>query len=316
MTERDDYTPRFYVAPRDPATDLDLTTLQSVYDQHPDVVATEMVARRPGFRRDEETVLAVDVAHIDRVTPLARQARQLSDYPVGDLACFNVDFSREFRYCLETGADPTPASELSTLRLSVPVTETSNDVYGELSVADDTVTGSPTDLLTAVQGALDAHDPDVLVCSTSEIVPTLHEIATAAGVDDFSLSRWPDRDYQQLASRSTYSSLERLVERNRVSKPVEAYTQYTQNVAALERASYQDIAIHPGQDIEYVVIDDEKSSRERVALAHESIDTYDSSYYETTLIRAVESILSPVGWDRTEIKRTLAESRDAEITSY
>jgi len=68
-TERDDYTPRFYVAARDPASDLDLTTLQSVYDQHPDVVATEIVARRPGFRRDEEPVLAVDVAHIDRVTP-------------------------------------------------------------------------------------------------------------------------------------------------------------------------------------------------------------------------------------------------------
>jgi len=123
-----------------------------VYDQHPDVVATEIVARRPGFRRDEEPVLAVDVAHIDRVTPLARQARQLSDYPVGDLACFNVDFSREFRYCLEAGVDPTPASDLSTLRLSVPVTETSNDVYGELSVAGDTVTGTSAELLTAVQG--------------------------------------------------------------------------------------------------------------------------------------------------------------------
>jgi len=165
-----------------------------------------MVTQRPGFRRDEEAVLAVDVAHIDRVTPLARQARQLSAYPVGDLACFNVDFSREFRYCLETGADPTPASELSTLRLSVPVTETSNDVYGELSVAGDTVTGSSTDILTAVQGALETHDPDVLVCSTSEIVPTLYEMATDADVDDFSLSRWPDVDYQQLASRSTYSS--------------------------------------------------------------------------------------------------------------
>jgi len=134
-TERDDYTPRFYVTARDPASDLDLTTLQSVYDQHPDVVATELVSRRPGFRRDEETVLAVDVAHIDRVTPLARQARQLSAYPVGDLACFNVDVSREFRYCLENGVDPTPASELSTLRLSVPVTETSNDIHEELSVA-------------------------------------------------------------------------------------------------------------------------------------------------------------------------------------
>ncbi|MDS0261708.1 type B DNA-directed DNA polymerase [Haloarcula sp. S1CR25-12] len=205
-TERDDYTPRFYVAPRDPETDLDLTTLESVYDQHPDVVATETVARRPGFRRDKETVLAVDAAHIDRVTPLARQVRQLSDYPIGDLACFNVDFSREFRYCLEKGVNPTPASELSTLRLSVPVTETSNDIYGELSVAGDTVTGSPSELLAAVQAAFDAYDPDVLVCSTSEIVPTLYEMGTDAGVDDFSLSRWPDVDYQQLAGASTYAS--------------------------------------------------------------------------------------------------------------
>jgi len=208
--ERDDYNPRFFVAPRDPGADLNFTALQSVYDRHPDVVATEMVTRRLGFRRDGEPVLAVDVDHIDRVTSLARQARQLTAYPVGDLACFNVDFAREFRYCLEEDVDPTPASELSTLRLSVPVTETSNDVYGKLSVAGDTVTGSPTDILTAVRGAFEAHDPDVLVCSTSEMIPTLHEMAMAAGVDDFSLSRWPDRDYQQLASRSTYSSYGRV----------------------------------------------------------------------------------------------------------
>jgi DNA polymerase elongation subunit (family B) len=690
-TERDDYTPCFYVGARDPETDLDLTTLQSVYDQHPDVVATEMVTQRPGFRRDEEAVLAVDVAHIDRVTPLARQARQLSAYPVGDLACFNVDFSREFRYCLETGADPTPASELSTLRLSVPVTETSNDVYGELSVAGDTVTGSSTDILTAVQGALETHDPDVLVCSTSEIVPTLYEMATDADVDDFSLSRWPDVDYQQLASRSTYSSygrvghsparynvpgraiidesntffygetnldgvldlvsrskkpvqelawasignvltaiqiceandrgvlvpwnswrhefykpvgtlhdadrggfifapevglhenvheldfsslypniictrnvspdvircdchsdrddvpglgysicddrgylvdvlqpiidardeikaairhekerddpdedrlaelegrsgalkwilvacfgyqgfsnakfgriecheainafareillmakqrleaggwrvvhgivdsiwvtpdprrrrrgprdletlateiterveirleheahydwvafvpqresdagaltkyfgkvagddgfkirgiearqrstpqfienvqrdcldrldatrspdavlgqlertieelqagnvaVERLVERNRVSKPLEGYSQNTQNVAALKRAREQDLAVYPGQDIEYVVVDDEKSSRERVALAHEEIESYDASYYETQLVRAVESVLSPLGWDRNDIRRELNSTRVVGITDW
>jgi DNA polymerase I len=113
-TERDDYTPRFYVAPRDPETDLDLTTFQSVYDPHSDVVATEMVWRGPGFLGGEEAVLAVDVARIDRVTALARQAPQPSDYPVGDLACFNIDFSGEFRYYLETGVDPMTASELST----------------------------------------------------------------------------------------------------------------------------------------------------------------------------------------------------------
>jgi DNA polymerase I len=690
-TECNDYTPRFYVAARNPDADIDLTALQSVYGHHPDVVSTGMVTRRPGFRRDEESVLAVDVDHIDCVTPLARQARQLNAYPIGDLACWNVDFSREFRYCLEEDVDPTPASGLSTLRLSVPVTETNDDTYAELSVDGDTVTGSPTDILTAVQAALEEQNPDILVCSTSEIIPTLSEMATTAGVDDFSLSRWPGIDFQQLASRSTYASygrvghsparynvpgraiidrsntfffgetnidgvldlvsrsrkpiqeaawasigniltaiqiceahergvlvpwhswrheqyksigvlhdadrggfifapevglhedvheldfsslypniictrnvspdvircechrdredvpglgyaicdergyladvlqpiidardgikaairreqerddpdeerlnelegrsgalkwilvacfgyqgfnnakygriecheainafareilltakqrleaggwrvvhgivdsiwvtpdsnidesqrenleelateiteavgirleyethydwvafvpqresnagaltkyfgkvagedefkvrgiearqrstpsfiediqrecldrldatqsseavlscleraisklhagnvaVERLVERNRVSKPLDGYTQNTQNVAALKRARDQDLAVHPGQDIEYVVVDDEKSSRDRVALAHETVETYDPSYYETQLVRAVESVLSPLGWDRTNIRRELAETRELDLTAF
>ncbi|MCL9813493.1 type B DNA-directed DNA polymerase [Natranaeroarchaeum aerophilus] len=691
VTETDEYTPRFYVATRDPNADLDLTALQSMYDQHPDVDATEMVSRRPGFRRDEESVLAVDVEHVNRVTGLARQTRQLSEYPVGDLACFNVDLSREFRYCLENSIDPTPANELSTLRLGVPVTETSNDVYEELTVAGETITGSVRDILTGVQTKIETRDPDVLVCSTSDIIPTLYEMATAANIDEFTLSRWPGVDYQQLASQSTYSSygqvghsparynvpgraivdesntffygetnldgvldlvsrstkpvqelawasignvltaiqiceahdrgvlvpwnswrhefykpmgtlhdadrggfifapevglhenvheldfsslypniictrnvspdvircdchsdredvpelgysicdtrgylvdvlqpiidardeiktaihrenqrdnpdedrlaelegrsgalkwilvacfgyqgfsnakfgriecheainafareilleakerleasgwrvvhgivdsiwvtpdpdvddderealetlatniteaveirleheaqydwvafvpqresdagaltkyfgkvagadefkirglearqrttppfiedvqrdcldrlagtrspdavlrrleraiealhngevaVDRLVKRNRVSKPLEGYTQNTQNVAALKRARDHGLAVHPGQDIEYVVVDDEKTSRDRVSLVHEDVETYDASYYETQLVRAVESVLSPLGWDRTEIQRTIAETREMNLSAF
>ena len=159
VTERDDYAPRFYVAPRSSEADLELTELRAVYKQHPDVVTTEVVSRRPGFRRNSEEVLAVDVTHVDRVTTLARQTRQLSEYPIGDLACFNVDFSREFRYCLENDIDPTPASELSTLQLDVPVTETTGDSYTELSVDGETITGSTEDILTAVQAAVDERDP-------------------------------------------------------------------------------------------------------------------------------------------------------------
>jgi len=691
VTERNDYTPRFYVGPRSPATEIDLTSLRRLYDRHPDVVGTEFVARRPGFRRRDERVLAVDVDHISRVTSLARQTRQVDAYPVGDLACFNVDFSREFRYCLENGLDPTPATELSTLRLSVPMAETSKDTYTELDVGGESVTGSPEDILTAVQTAVEAHDPDILVCSTSEIIPTLYEMAANGGISDFTLSRWPEVDYQQLASRSTYSSygrvghsparynvpgraiidesntffygetnldgvldlvarskkpvqelawasignvltaiqiceahdrgvlvpwnswrheffkpmgtlhdadrggfifapevglhedvhdldfsslypniictrnvspdvircgchsdredvpglgyaicddrgylvevlqpiidardeikaeirreqqceepnkdrlqelagrsdalkwilvacfgyqgfsnakfgriecheainafareilltakqrlegggwrvvhgivdsiwvtpdpdvaadqrecldtittdisetteirleyeaqydwvafvpqresnagaltkyfgkvagndefkirgiearqrstpqfiedvqreclerldesrspdsvlrclrtalvsfhrgdvaVDRLVERNRVSKPLDRYTQYTQNVAALERAHDQGLAVHPGQDIEYVVVNDQRSSRERVALSHEDVETYDPSYYETQLIRAVESVLSPLGWDRTDIRKALSETKETDLTHW
>ena len=86
------------------------------------------------------------------------------------------------------------------------------------------------------------------------------------------------------------------------------YTQNTQNVAALERANEQGLAVHPGEDIEYVVVDDEKSSRDRVELAHEVTGSYDPAYYETQLIRAVESVLSPLGWDQTDIRTALSET--------
>jgi len=36
------------------------------YERHPNVVATEITTRRPGFRRDDEKALAVDVDHIAR----------------------------------------------------------------------------------------------------------------------------------------------------------------------------------------------------------------------------------------------------------
>ena len=42
-TERDDYTPRFYVTARDPDTDIDLTPLRAQYERHPNVVATALL---------------------------------------------------------------------------------------------------------------------------------------------------------------------------------------------------------------------------------------------------------------------------------
>ncbi|MFB6253540.1 MAG: type B DNA-directed DNA polymerase, partial [Halobacteriaceae archaeon] len=144
--------------------------------------------------------------HIDRVTPLAHKAHQQTDFPIGDITCFNVDFSREFRYCLETDTDPTPTGDLSTLRLAVPVAQTSGDVYTKLSIDDQTITGSQSAILTAIHEAVEKQDPDVLICSTSDIIPTLYDMAANTDMNEFTLSRWPEVGYQQLASRSTYSS--------------------------------------------------------------------------------------------------------------
>ena len=50
--------------------------------------------------------------------------------------------------------------------------------------------------------------------------------------------------------------------------------------------------------------------------AHEDVESYDASYYETQLVRAVENVLAPLGWDRTEIQRGIAETRETELAAF
>ncbi len=75
------------------------------------------------------------------------------------------------------------------------------------------------------------------------------------------------------------------------SKPLEGYTQNTQNVATLKQAHDQDVNFYQGQEVGHIVINDNKNSREQVALANVENESYD----EAQLIRAVESVLSPLG---------------------
>ena len=71
-----------------------------------------------------------------------------------------------------------------------------------------------------------------------------------------------------------------------------------------------------GEGIEYVIVDVEKFSRDSVGLLHEDIETCNASYYEPKLIRAVESGLSPLGWDREDIQRTIAEALVPKLSSF
>lgn len=86
-------------------------------------------------------------------------------------------------------------------------------------------------------------------------------------------------------------------------------------MAALQGARDLDLAVHSGQNIEYVV-DDEKSSRDRVALAHEEIEIYDASYYETQLVRPVVSVLSPLEGNQTDVRRKLAETLEMDLMEF
>ncbi|WP_440769955.1 type B DNA-directed DNA polymerase [Natronorubrum sp. DTA28] len=102
----------------------------------------------------------------------------------------------------------------------------------------------------------------------------------------------------------------------RVSKPLPAYRKRTRTVAALERYERRGIDRQPGQSVRYVVADDDARGPERVRLPFEAGDEYDTDYYATQLVRACESVLSPLGWDRSRIRRALRDGRLLELSAF
>lgn len=86
------------------------------------------------------------------------------------------------------------------------------------------------------------------------------------------------------------------------------YAHSTRTVAALERAGDSGRGLSPGQKINYVVVDDSKRSRARVQLVSEAT-RYDAEFYSEQLLRAGESVLSPLGWRQEDIEQILTQAR-------
>jgi DNA polymerase I len=104
--------------------------------------------------------------------------------------------------------------------------------------------------------------------------------------------------------------------RQRVSKPAGAYQQSTRAKAALQRAEQLGLERHPGQSVEYVIVDDTRDGPRRVRLAFEDGDDYDADCYADRLLRACASVVATLGWDEQRVRRTLRQTRDATLSSF
>jgi len=94
---------------------------------------------------------------------------------------------------------------------------------------------------------------------------------------------------------------EDLVIHTKTTKRLENYSVNNRTVAVLKKARYHGIEYKPGQEISYVVRDDSTKGMNRVNLEFEE-GRYDPEFYKTQLVRAAESILSPEGINREDIK--------------
>lgn len=198
-TKNTSYTPTIYVS----AATVDvLGEIQPHLDQHPRVATTAIETKRTGWRADESAVLRVDVESVHAVTSVSSTVRNWGDRP-GTYKLYNVDFSREFRYCVENGIDPEPDHEPSLLEIRIPKPSLSDDDITPLTIGDTTIDGDAGTAIETLTDRLVADDPDILVLNSSDVVPTLFE--TAADIDtEFQLGRLPG--YQELAGESSFES--------------------------------------------------------------------------------------------------------------
>ncbi|MFC7228531.1 type B DNA-directed DNA polymerase [Salinirubellus salinus] len=200
-----DYRPTVSVAHEDGDTAA-LDRIRPHVADLPAVTETRYERWRRGFRHDAERVLRADVRDVDRVLDVARTVAGWG--APGTYRLFGVDHSREFRYCLDRGLDPTPERELSVLELRASEVERARDGGPrEVELDGETLTGDPADLAATVEERVHAADPDVLSVSGSDLLAGLHERAAEQG-RDYRLGRVPG--FQQLAGRSTYSSYGRV----------------------------------------------------------------------------------------------------------
>ncbi len=151
--------------------------------------------------------------------------------------------------------------------------------------------------------------PSYIDKAQKELIRAVDEYRDPAAVCE-ELRTWVDR-----LERGAIDPNE-LVITNRVSKKKEDYTQSTRSVAALERAADLGLARAPGQSVSYVVVDDSKDSRERVRLAGEELDEYDTGFYWELLVRAAASVLSPLGWREKRIEQFLSSHDEISLKSF
>ena len=108
--------------------------------------------------------------------------------------------------------------------------------------------------------------------------------------------------------------IEDLVIEKKVSKSLQDYSVENRSVSALKRAKHHGIDVKPGQRVNFVVRNDNADSMDRTRLDFEAQKAdYDQEFYKTNLVRAAESILSPLGLDREDIRRRLGNKKQSRI---
>ena len=158
--EREQFHPTVYVA-----SDRDLNSLADTLAGDPKVRETAFERWRTSLHdRDPQRVLGVTLDRVADVRPFAREVNhthERGDHPPGTYRLYNVDLTPGFRYCLATGADPTPSRSLRTTRLSLPERSLVDGTLDGLRIDGERLEGTDQRKRDRLREHLTSHDPDV-----------------------------------------------------------------------------------------------------------------------------------------------------------
>jgi DNA polymerase elongation subunit (family B) len=108
--------------------------------------------------------------------------------------------------------------------------------------------------------------------------------------------------------RSGDCELEDLIITKRISRTLEDYRQFNDQVAALKQLRRLGFKVHPGEKIRFVICDSstkEPTKRVKVAELLEGNERYDAAKYIELLLRAGEGMLSPFGYDENGLRELM-----------
>jgi DNA polymerase elongation subunit (family B) len=106
--------------------------------------------------------------------------------------------------------------------------------------------------------------------------------------------------------------IEDLILTLRVSKSLEEYGVFNNQVAALTQLRREDVETHPGEVVRFVLLDSESKSadkRLRIADLLDGEEAYDRTKYVELLCRMGETLLQPLGYDRERIAELMTEDQ-------
>jgi len=106
---------------------------------------------------------------------------------------------------------------------------------------------------------------------------------------------------------------ENLIRTRRVSKKSTEYKVENRGFTALKRAEQKGVEVKPGESVKFIVRDDSASSLDRVRMNFEENPSYDVEFYRKKLLKAAESIVSPLKFSKADIEKMLTPEKTLHL---